>query len=135
MDLHILKVDLDYYYLENVINTMFIRLAYINDIGFLPFKHIDKIEANFKNSWNVKIYLKKDLREDIILILQCCLGSDWRKEINTALNHYCLKMEYSNRMFDYKNYGRLGFKKCRTINIYDQVKYKVLDKSRKLYYN
>lgn len=135
MDLNILKVDLDSKTLIEAMDILWVRLAYINDIGFFKFSYIDKIIASKKKSWNVKIYLNKDLREDIIIILQFCLGSDWRKEINTTLNHFCLKMEYSNRMFDYKNYGRSGFKEARKVDITREIKLKVLDKKRGLYFN
>jgi len=134
MELNLLKIDLDSETLDSAIDTIWRRLAYMNDIGFFPFKHIKKIIAGKKSSWNVKIYLKKDLNPEMVMLFQNFLGSDWRKEINTALNHYCLKMKYANRMFDIKSYKDGEIKVSKKVDITKDVHKYITDPKRGLYY-
>lgn len=104
MENNILKVDLDKNTKKELIDELSYRLKYLNSFNLFKIEHIDKIEAGYKQTWNVKLYLNKNYSETAIIMLQLLLGSDWRKETHTIINHFVLNMEYSNRMFDIKTY-------------------------------
>lgn len=136
MNRDVLKVDLDLKDIRQVKKQLGIRLGYLHDIHLFNFNHISLIEAGKKKTWNAKIYLKNNIKEEQVLFLQLILGSDWRKEANTILNHYHLGMKYSNRMFDIKIYYNLqNIMKARKVDITEDVKKRVFDKNRKPYKN
>lgn len=134
MEKNILKIDCDCESLEETIDLIVERCSYLHDTGFLPFKHFNKIIAGKKTKFNVKIYLNCDLREEFIIMLQLIFNSDWRKEINTIVNHYVLKMDYSNRMFDIKRYKSGNLKYSKKYNITSIVEEKVRNPLREKSY-
>lgn len=131
MDRNILKVDTDTYYLFSTINIISERLIYLNDSGVFPFRYIKKIIASKKKRWNVKIYLSKNITVELIILLQLILASDYKKEINTMINHYALKMEYSNRMFTIKKYKNNDVLISREIDITNKIIEKIKNEKRK----
>lgn len=130
METNLLKIDLDIPMRKDCIKLLQERLAYLNDLGALPIEHIKSITLVKKTRIGCKIYLHVHLKAEMIIMLQLILGSDYKKEVNTILNHFVLGMEYSNRLFDIKQY------KCGKImgaSKYDAtklVKDYVLDKNR-----
>lgn len=106
MKLNVLKVDLDANSKEEAIEILAERIRYLNQIMGLPLGMWTKIELIHKTTYGARIRLLKPL-QDVrnVIIMEFCLGSDWRKEINTYYNSVVLGMEYSNRLFIAKRYG------------------------------
>jgi len=141
MELNILKIDLDASTRFNAIDIITERLSYIHDLDFFKFENFEKIELLFKTSYAIRIFLKKPLccEKDIILF-QLLLGSDFMKETNTCINHFKLKMEYSNRMFLVKRYrrdkkGNDIMRKAKIENIFEIVKDYINNDKRKFWKN
>jgi len=134
MEKNILKIDCDCDTLEEVIDLIVERCSYLHDTKFFPFHNFNKIIAGKKTKYNVKIYLNHNLKEEFIIMLQLIFNSDWRKEINTIVNHYLLKMDYSNRMFDIKRYKVGNIKYSKKYNITSIVEEKVRNPLRKKSY-
>ena len=131
MEKNILKIDLDLDKRKDCINLIFERLSYLHDLEVFPYTHINKIVLGKKKSYNCKIYLNKDISEKLIIILQLILGSDWKKEVNTLLNHFVLKMNYSNRMFDIKRYPNGKLKTSKHYDITEIINKKIYSDKRK----
>lgn len=104
MENNILRIDLDIKTKRLAVNKICYRLFYLNSIGVLKKDIIKSVTLIYKTSYSCKIMLNIDIKPEFIIIFQLLLGSDWKKESNTTLNHYILNMEYSNRMFDVKRY-------------------------------
>jgi len=77
----------------------------------------------------------KECEELFVVTLQLMLGSDYKKEINTLINHFKLEMEYSNRLFTTKRYANGKLKTAIIIDITKEVKDFVLDNDRTKNYN
>lgn len=136
MDKDILKIDLDCPSTTKTLKLLKERLSYMHDINFLKVDEcIKKIVLIHKSNWSVKIFLTDNVDETLIIILQLMLGSDYRKEINTMINHYRLNMEYSNRLFDIKRYKGDVLKDSKRVNVTKEVLSHVLSDKRKTYYN
>jgi len=133
MDDNILKVDLDLNLKSECIKQLVERLSYMHDLGAFPIKHIKKINLGKKTSYHCKIYLKTDLKPELIIMLQLILGSDYRKEVNTILNHFVLDMKYSNRCFDIKKYKDGSIKESKIYDVTEEVIKKVSSKKRRKY--
>jgi len=135
MDLNILKIDLDFSTLDEVKEILIERLGYLNDIGAFSVTHIEEIIAGYKTSYNVKIYLNKNISCELIIMLQLILGSDWRKETNTIMNHYKFNMEYSNRLFCIKRYKDGNYINAIKYNITSEILNTINNINRKICYN
>lgn len=132
----VLKVDCDFDNKQDLINDLQHRLSYMNDLGFFDFeKYVKKIYCVFKSSYGVKIFLKYELDEKQIVLLQLILGSDFRKEINTVINHFSLNMEYSNRLFDVKRYRDGSIKESEKEDITDNIRDYILSDKREKWKN
>jgi len=103
-DAYLLKVDLDFETMEEVMTWLRKRFAYLHDIGFFDWSNVRKVEGVHKTNWAVRVMTSKPLDVDFIVIMQLLLGSDYRKEANSLMNYYKLGMRYWNRMFDIKRY-------------------------------
>lgn len=99
-----LKIDLDMDNKEDIINLLSERLKYMHDLNFFQLDNIKEINLLHKTSYAVKIELFEDITEELIVILQLALGSDYRKEINSLINFKKLNMRYWNRLFTAKRY-------------------------------
>lgn len=126
-----LKLDLDMRFKYNVLLHLKYRLSYLNDIGYLNCKNITKIELLHKKTYGCRIYFNCNFKEEFIILTQSILGSDWRKESNTLLNHTLLGMEYSNRLFTGKTYPGGAVKFAKIENVTKKVlPYVISDKRR-----
>jgi len=135
-ELNILRVDLDCLTLSQVFNILNKRLAYMNDIGFLFFKNIKKIEYIKKSKYSVKIYLNFNLKtQNNVVLFETLLGSDYRKGINTLINYHKLNMSYSNRMFDIKKYKDGSYIESQKGDITNLIKSFIENKKRRIYKN
>jgi len=132
MDLDILKIDLDLKYHRDARLQLRDRLCYMHDLKFLDVTVIKSIELIKKTNYSAKIYLNHQFDEKMIVILQLLLGSDWRKEVNTIINHYKLGMEYSNRMFDVKRYKHGEIKKADKQDITRTIVQYIKSSNRKI---
>ena len=105
----------------------------MHDLKFFYIDNIEKIELIKKTTYGCKITLKKPFKhpKDII-IFQLYLGSDYRKEVNTLLNHFKLGMEYSNRLFTVKRYKGGKLRYANIIDITEIVVNKVMSNKRKI---
>lgn len=122
MDLNILKIDLDLKFITNAKRVLKERLSYLNDMGVLDYKIIKSIVLGKKTSYNAKIILKEDVKDEKnIIILQLMLGSDYMKEVNTFLNHFIFNMRYSNRMFDVKRYQKGVIKESKKTDVTKEI--------------
>lgn len=131
-----LRIDLDIPNKEKAIKHIVNRLSYMNDISFYSISRIESIVLIKKSSYGAYITLKKPLKnENNIVLFQLILGSDWRKEVNTLLNHHILGMKYSNRLFSVKRYKDGEIKVGNKIDITQLVKKRVLSKKRKKNFN
>lgn len=127
---NLLKIDTDTRTALETINLLKDRLSYMHDMGVFYAQGVDRIVLGFKTRWNAKIYLKKNIEPAQIIMFQLILGSDWRKECNTILNHYILNMEYSNRMFDIKRYNNGKVIVAKTKEVTTEIKEYILNKNR-----
>lgn len=118
---NILKVDLDYKLRWNAIKVIRERLDYIHKIGLFRRENIKSVTLVKKTKYSVKIYLEKDISEDLIVILQLILGSDYQKEANSVYNRKVLGMKYWNRLFDVKRYKSGKIKSARKEDITKKV--------------
>jgi len=135
-NLNILKIDLDLETLNDVFVILNERLSYMNDIGFLYFNKIKKIETIYKTRYSVKIYLKFNLKNlNNVVLFEALLGNGYRKGINTLINHHKLNMNYSNRMFDIKRYPDGTYIQAKKKDITKEIKLYINDKSRKVWRN
>lgn len=130
MDKTILKIDLDFHKRSDCIELLRDRLSYMHDLKFFLITKIKKIVLVKKTNYSAKIYLNKPISETLIIFLQLLLNSDYRKEVNTIINHFILKMKYSNRMFDVKRYKDGTIKEAFYFDVTKQVKSYVLKKDR-----
>lgn len=121
MDKDILKIDLDKKSYEEALNELKERFAYMHDLHLFHIDNIEHICLVHKTNYSCKVWLNVKLPEHFIIILQLICGSDWRKEVNTCLNHYKLGMEYSNRMFDVKRYKKGEIRNAKFIDITDEI--------------
>lgn len=135
MEQNILKIDLDKPSQSSAVTLLKHRLAYLHDLGILEFHNIESIFLVEKTKFGAKIHLKQNINEHNIIFLQLVLGSDWRKEVNTFMNHFIMNMEYSNRLFDCKRYKGGELKFSRKISVYEAVRMYVLNPKRKTYFN
>lgn len=136
MELDILRIDLDIPRKDNAIKHLIERISYMHDIGFYPIDMIESIVLLKKSSYGCYVKLKVPLKEENnVVLFQLILGSDWRKEINTLINHHVLNMEYSNRLFIVKRYKGGKLKLGKKIDITDLIKEKILNQKRKKNYN
>lgn len=105
MKLNTLKIDLDVRTRKKALNMVSDRISYFNNVFKVPLSYWGKIELIKKTRYSCKITLSKNMKDEKnIIIFQLLFGSDWQKEVNTFYNSNVLKMDYSNRMFDIKNY-------------------------------
>lgn len=132
MEDNILKIDLDIPTLTKATKLIKERLAYMNDIKFLNINNVDKIEFLYKSTYGCKITLKSSWTPEFIVILQLLLNSDYKKEINTLINHVKLKMKYSNRLFTSKRYTTGEIKTAKVIDKTKLIKSYVLDVERRI---
>lgn len=103
---NVLKIDLDLDSREEAIRQIVERMRYFKTIFGVDYKYWQKIELLKKTRYSAKIHILKPVKDEkSIIILQLVFGSDWRKELNTYYNSQVLKMDYSNRLFNGKNYG------------------------------
>ena len=131
MDKKILKVDLDIKTKKHAINKLKKRFAYMHDIKFFDIDRVLGIYLIKKSSFGALVFLRKELNsEKDVVIMQLMLGSDYRKEANTLLNHYFLEMEYSNRLFLLKRYKQGEIKKAKQYNVTKEIKDYVMSKDR-----
>ncbi|MFW6282490.1 MAG: hypothetical protein ACOC1P_00350 [Minisyncoccales bacterium] len=136
MELNILKIDLDEKCYRKAFNQIRHRLCYMNDLSFFDIEIIEKIELQRKTSFGCKIYLKENLpSEKDVIMFQLLFGSDYMKEVNTILNHFKFKMEYSNRLFDCKRYKGGKIKSAKKFNVTEEIIDFVKDEKRKKSYN
>lgn len=131
MDTDILKIDLDCKFKWQAINLLGERLGYMNDLNFFHFHNINTVTLIKKSTYGAKIKLKKKLTPEQIVIFQLILGSDYRKEVNTLLNHHKFGMEYSNRLFTCKRYKGNKIKVAKIIDITTILENKVYAENRK----
>lgn len=117
----LLRVDLDIKTKQKSVQILSERLAYMNDLNFLKSKNIKKIELIKKTRYGAKITLKREINFNLLIILQLMLGSDYRKEINTMINFYKLKMKYFNRLFTIKMYKDGKVKGAEIIDVTNEV--------------
>ena len=130
-DLFVLKVDLDLKYKKDALASIKSRFSYMHDLGFLKFKQVESINLVKKTNYSAKIRLKKPLKDmKSIVLFQLMLGSDYRKEINTLINHYSLNMKYSNRMFDIKRYKGGEYKIAKIIDVTTEI-YKYISSGKR----
>jgi len=135
MELNILKIDLDIEEFEEAIQLIRNRLCYMHDLGFFKADSVGKIEFLYKSSYGCKITLKNEWSAEWIVILQLLLGSDYMKETNTLMNHFMLKMEYSNRLFECKRYPSGEIKTAKSFDKTNEILKFVKNKTRKKNYN
>lgn len=129
MDLQVLKIDLDARTRKEAIEILAERIRYFDQIMNVKPKYWTKIELIHKTSYGARIRLLKPLKDvRNIIILECCFGSDWRKEINTYYNAVVLGMDYSNRLFLAKRYGSKYI-----IGTKEDVTAEVLERSQKTF--
>ena len=103
--MNILKLDLDIKTKQKAILHLQQRLEYIISLRLFNLKLIKKIELIKKKTYGCKIYLKSELADELKLIcFQLLLGSDYRKEAFVIARHFLHKVEYSNRLYDIKQY-------------------------------
>jgi len=122
MDSDILRIDLDAKSKKKALLILGDRLKYCNNNCFLSIDAIDKIILNKKTTYGAKIYMNDQYSPEWIIILQLILGSDYRKEVYTCMNHFMYKMEYSNRLFDIKRYSNGEYKKAKHFNVTKEIK-------------
>lgn len=132
MDKNILKIDLDIDELDEAIKTITNRLCYMHDLGFFKADNIEKIEFIYKSSHGCKMTLKSEWTPEWIVIFQLLFASDYMKEVNTLLNHFMLKMDYSNRLFTSKRYKDGEVKKALVFDKTKDILNFVNDKKRKM---
>lgn len=131
-DARLLKIDLDLKRKNQSISQLKERLAYMHDLNFIDFdKNIDKIVLMKKTAYACKIYLKKDMEVRMIVIMQLLLGSDYRKEINTLINFYKLKMQYFNRLFDIKIYKGGKIKSSEVTDVTEEIRRHIYNSRRR----
>jgi len=131
MELCVLKIDNDSLTKKGIIKTLKERLSYMSDIGIFNIDEIEKIELIFKTKYSSKIYLKSNLKDEkSVIVCQLLLGSDYKKEVNTILNHFKLEMEYSNRMFNIKRYAKGKILIAKVHNVTQEILKHVQDKKR-----
>lgn len=136
MELNLLRLDLDIKRKDQTINHIFERLSYFHDIGFLPIFAIESIVLIKKSSYGAYITLMKPLKNETnVVCFQALLGSDYRKETNTLINHHILEMQYSNRLFTTKRYKGGKIKTAKKYDITEIIKKKVLSNRRSKYFN
>lgn len=121
MEKNILKIDLDLKFKASAMKQLKERLAYMHDLKFFDIKNIKRIELIKKTSYGSRIVLHEDIPEELIVVIQLMLGSDYRKEVNTMINHFKLGMAYSNRLFTVKRYRANKLKKARVINVTQEI--------------
>ena len=136
MELNILKIDLDINDLHKAILHIHNRLAYMHDMNFFHISEITKIEFVYKTSYGCRIFLKKPLNSEMFLVLmQSLLGSDYMKEVNTMLNHFKFKLNYSNRLFTSKRYVGGEIKNAEIYDFTYQIVESIKNPERKKNYN
>jgi len=135
-ELNILRLDLDEKNKSFAINHLFNRLSYFNDIGFLKITRVEKIVLVKKKTYGAKIYLKFNLKnQNNIIMIESILGSDWKKQTNSLINHHKLGMLYADRLFDIKRYPDGSYKFSDLIDITDIILEMINDKQRKRWNN
>lgn len=108
----------------------------MHDLKFFDFDRIDKIYLIKKRSYGAKIYLDEPINQEwFIILLQCLLGSDYMKEVNTCINHFKLNMDYSNRLFDIKRYRSGKIKKSSKMDVTNDIKEYIYSSDRIKYNN
>lgn len=127
-----LKIDLDMDNKEDIINLLSERLKYMHDLNFFQLDNIKEINLLHKTSYAVKIELFEDITEELIVILQLALGSDYRKEINSLINFKKLNMRYWNRLFTAKRYKDGSIITADEETITENV-FRVIAQSNKVY--
>ncbi len=135
MNKKVLKIDLDMKNLNEAVELIRNRLCYMNDINFLNSNAIDKIVFLHKTTYGCKIFLNIEFEPLWIVSLQLLLGSDYQKETNTLINHFKLKMDYSNRLFTVKRYSDGKIKIANEFDMTKKILKFVNDKNRKKNYN
>ncbi len=136
MELKILKIDLDMKSKVSAILHLQERLAYFHDIKFFYADNIKSIDLIKKASYGARIVLNSHLpTEKDVVLFQLLLGSDYKKEVNTLLNHFKFKMDYSNRLFTSKRYKNGEIKTAKIIDVTRQIKEYLLQGDRGKNYN
>lgn len=130
----VLKIDLDAKSKKSAIETLWVRLAYFNDVDFLHFDIVDKIILFKKTTYGCKIYLKQPLPVMFSIHLELLLGDDWRRNVNVLLNYKKYKMIYYDRLFDIKVYPDGSTKIAKKEDITSIIKDKVHNPNRGIYY-
>lgn len=135
MNKKVLKIDLDQPNYNKAIKQIRDRLCYMHDIGFLYADAIEKIVIIHKTSYACKIVLNIEFEPLWIVALQLLFGSDYMKETNTLINHFKLKMDYSNRLFTVKRYKGGEIKVADEFDVTNKILKFVKSKKRKKSYN
>lgn len=117
---NILKVDLDIDSELKAKRFITERLKFLSDTNILPFKYISTIILIKKNKHSVKIYLKKELPPQSLILFQSILGDDFKRTAIT-LRDYHLGIRNYNRMFDVKRYMNGEYISSEKKIIYDYV--------------
>lgn len=124
METNIIKVDLDLKNKNYAIKLLTERLKFLSDVNILPFKFIDEIKLIKKSNYSVKIFLKKELQPEVLILFQSMLGDDFKRTAIT-FRDYKLGIRNYNRMFDTKRYMDGGYKTATYESIYELIKSKM----------
>ncbi|MHA1381428.1 MAG: hypothetical protein ACTSRG_23925 [Candidatus Helarchaeota archaeon] len=97
-----MDLDIEKYY--DSVNHIYERLKYLDDIKLLPKILIKRIVLIQKKNFSCKIYLKKEAKTPVHLILfQSIIGEDFKRTALTLRDFECGLRNF-NRMFDLKRY-------------------------------
>lgn len=130
MDRNILRIDLDVKTYKEALYIITDRLSYFHDINFLKVDIIDCIEFIYKTNFSCRIKLNHRFSPMWIVMLQTLLGSDYRKEVNTLINHFKYNMKYSNRLFTVKRYKDGDIKFAQILDVTDCIVPHIKSKKR-----
>lgn len=118
----ILKLDLDLKSRKKVIKLLTYRLIFLQDLKILFIKDIVKIEMLKKNNYSARIYISKQLKTPIhIIIIQSILGSD-SKFIGVIFRDYLLGIKNWNRQFHIKQNIDGSFIEAKVWDITSEIK-------------
>ncbi len=119
------KVDLDIKTKNKALDFLILRIKYLISFGILKLKDIEKIELIKKNSYSVKIYYKKEIiNDDLIILIQSVLGDDFKRTM-ICLRDLYLGIENWNRLFDIKRYPNGKYKIAKKLDVTKEIKEKL----------
>ena len=125
----VLKIDMDQEDLLKTFEILVERLKFLHTRKILNINYIYKIELVRKSKFSAKIFLKKDIDNDHIIIFQLILSSDWRKEAFSFSHLHISGNPYWNRLYDCKRYPDKSYKYASKYDVTNIIEKLVLDKS------